>query len=65
MYFRFGGIIILMKNDINKLKKIEEVYDKAIEKLQNLRKEQAQIIANTIKTLEKEKIKELQEQLKK
>ncbi len=65
MYFRFGGIIILMKNDINKLKKIEEVYDKAIEKLQNLRKEQAKIIANTIKTLEKDKIKELQEQLKK
>lgn len=47
------------------VKKIEEIYDQALKELRDLKERQAKIISKHIKTLEKEKIKKLQEELSK
>lgn len=45
------------------IRKIEEIYDEALMKLKELEALQNKIIKDTLRKLEKEKIKQLQEQL--
>lgn len=47
------------------IRKIEEIYEEALTKLKELEILQKQIIKDTLKKIEKAKIKKLQEQLEK
>ncbi len=51
--------------DKAKIQKIKDIYDRAIADLKEIEKKRAKIVAKYIKILDKEKIRQLEEQLKK
>ena len=61
--FLIWGYNIYM--DLAKIKKIKEIYNKAIADLKEIEKQRSKTVLKYMKLLDKEKIRQLQEELKK